>query len=52
MKFDHKIEGLTILGKKTLLLIGDDDRITGLEEENPLFTRNLNQGYWCVIKVK
>ncbi len=52
MKFDHKIEGLTVLGKKTLLLIGDDDRITGLEEENPLFTRNLNQGYWCIVKVK
>jgi len=52
LKFIHKIEGLTIIDKNTLLLIADDDRITGVGETNPSFTRSLNEAYWCVVKIK
>lgn len=50
-KSDHKIEGLTVIDENTLLLIADDDRITGKNEENSLFTRKLNQAYWCLVRV-
>lgn len=51
LKLVHKIEGLTILNKNSLILIADDDRITGINENAPSFTRKLNQSYWCKIKI-
>jgi len=52
INFTHKIEGLTIIDKKTLFIIGDDDRVTGENEENPKFKRKINQGYWAILKLK
>lgn len=51
-EINHKIEGLTILDKKKILLIGDDDRVTGENEKNPIFTKKLNEAYWAVVKLK
>lgn len=52
LKFIHKIEGLSIINKNTLILIADDDRITGENEDNPTFTRKLNETYWCIVKLR
>jgi len=50
LNFKHKIEGLTIIGKNKLLLIADDDRVTG--ENGNKFSRKLNQAFWCTLKLK
>ncbi len=51
-KFLHKIEGLAVLDKMKLLLISDDDRITGQNEDNSLFNRELNKAYWVIVELK
>ncbi len=50
--FKHKIEGFTFINKETILLIADDDRTTGKYEKDYSFLRNLNQAYWCILKIK
>ncbi|MBN2893742.1 MAG: hypothetical protein JXL97_17870 [Bacteroidales bacterium] len=52
LRFIHKIEGLTILDKNKVLVIADDDRVTGEGEPESSFRRKLNQAYWAVVKLK
>ena len=48
----HKIEGLTFLSSNKILLLSDDDRVTGEAEKSPLFLRKLNEAYWYIIQIK
>ena len=48
----HKIEGLTFLSSDKILLLCDDDRVTGEMEKSPLFLRKLNEAYWYIIRIK
>ncbi len=50
--FNHKIEGFTFIDKNKILLIADDDRITGKYEKDYKFIRNLNEAYWCIIEIE
>lgn len=50
-RFNHKIEGLTFVAPNKILLIADDDRVCGENEENPSFRRTLNEFYWYLIEL-
>ncbi len=50
--FLHKIEGIAVLDKSKLLLVGDDDRITGINEDTPTFKRDSNTAYWTIIEIE
>ncbi len=52
LSFGHKIESLTFTKNNDLLLVADDDRVSGENETNPVFNRKQNQFYWCLVKIK
>lgn len=51
IRFNHKIEGMTFVGPNKILLIADDDRIRGINEQNPFFERQFNEFFWYLIEL-